>query len=127
MDQVLASMDGIEGDFDTRRPDFTFVNLHQIDSAGHASGPGGLYDSAIGLADAEIERLVTALRQRGEWERTVLILVSDHSMDATPNKIVLTQALTDAGIAERSSSPSTTAASTSSTSPTANRPRASSC
>ena len=100
MDQVLASMNGIEGDFDTRRPDFTFVNLHQIDSAGHASGPGGLNDSAIGLADMEIERLVSALRERGEWERTVLILVSDHSMDSTPDKIVLTETLIDAGIAE---------------------------
>ena len=34
-------------------------------------------------ADHEIERLVGELRTRGEWERTVLILLSDHSMDTT--------------------------------------------
>ena len=101
MDRVIASLEtGIQAGSQTRRPDLTFVNLHQIDTAGHATSPGALYDTAIGQADDEIERLVATLRARGEWERTVLILVSDHSMDATPNKIVLTETLTEAGFAE---------------------------
>jgi len=91
---------GVVGPDGLGRPNLTFVNLHQIDSAGHATTPGGVYDTAIGLADDEIQRLVEALKARGEWERTVLILVSDHSMDATPSKLVLTDVLADAGIAE---------------------------
>jgi hypothetical protein len=101
MDQVLASArDGVLGPGGLGRPDLTFVNLHQIDSAGHASGTGSVYDVAIAQADEQIERLVGELRARGEWKHTVLILVSDHSMDETPSKLVLTDTLTDAGIAE---------------------------
>lgn len=101
MDRVLGTIDG-EAQFPhgKTRPDLTFVNLHQIDSAGHATGTGPVYDTAIAQADDEVERLVTALRERGEWERTVLILVSDHSMDSTSSKVSLTEALTDAGIPE---------------------------
>ena len=101
MDRVLATMaNGVVGPDGLGRPNLTFVNLHQIDTAGHATTPGGVYDTAIGLADDEIQRLVEALKARGEWERTVLILLSDHSMDATPSKLVLTDVLADAGIAE---------------------------
>lgn len=37
-----------------------------------------LYDGNLAYADAEIGRLVDALRARGRWERTVFVLVSDH-------------------------------------------------
>ena len=101
MDRVLGSIDGGVGLPDGKtRPDLTFVNLHQIDTAGHATGTGPLYDAAIGMADDEVERLVTTLRERGEWGRTVLILLSDHSMDTTSSKVSLTEALTDAGVPE---------------------------
>ena len=101
MDRVLATMaEGIVGHGRARRPNLTFVNLHQIDSAGHATTPGGSTTPRSASPIDEIQRLVEALKARGEWERTVLILVSDHSMDATPNKLVLTDVLADAGIAE---------------------------
>ena len=59
MDRVLATIDdGIAFRGSRTRPDLTFVNLHQVDSAGHATGPGAFYDQAIGLADAEISELV---------------------------------------------------------------------
>jgi phosphonoacetate hydrolase len=80
------------------RPDFTFVNLHQVDSAGHASGTGPAYDAAILQADHEIQRLVDELRSRDEWRRTVLILLSDHSMDTTLQKTNLTGAFEGGGI-----------------------------
>jgi hypothetical protein len=82
-----------------RRPDFTFVNLHQVDSAGHGFGTGPAYDVAIAQADDQIERLVGELRARGEWERTVLLLLSDHSMDTTLKKTNLTSAFEGAGVA----------------------------
>ena len=58
MDEVLRTIAEGIGPEPKRRPDFTFVNLHQIDSAGHLSTPGPLYDAAIAMADNEIERLV---------------------------------------------------------------------
>lgn len=101
MDRVLETIDsGVPAAGGPERPDFTFVNLHQIDTAGHATGTGTGYDAAIDEADAQVERLVQTLRARGEWKRTVLILVSDHSMDTTSSKVSLTQALAAAGVPE---------------------------
>lgn len=37
-----------------------------------------LYDGNLAYVDAEVGRLVSELRARGRWERTVFVLVSDH-------------------------------------------------
>ena len=100
MDQVIETIDQGVGPGRKRRPDFTFVNLPQVDSAGHATGTGATYLAAIQMADEQIQRLVEKLRERGEWSRTALIVVSDHSMDTVPQKISLTDALTAGGIPE---------------------------
>lgn len=98
MDEVLRTVRQGVGP-DAVRPDFTFVNLPNVDNAGHALGGGSLlYDQSIGLADAEIERLVNELQARGEWERTVLVILSDHSHESTPASVTVTSALEDAGI-----------------------------
>lgn len=99
MDQVIENAEtGVMVRGKTRRPRFTFVNLPQVDSAGHAFGRGPIYDAAIALADTEIGRLVDTLKERGEWERSVVMVVSDHSMDTTPQKISVTQAIEGAGV-----------------------------
>lgn len=97
MDRVIASMAR------KPRPSFTFVNLHQVDTAGHGTTPAGAYDTAIGQADDEIARMVGQLKSRGEWERTVLILLSDHSMDSTVSQRTSLQSeFGDAGIPDDS-------------------------
>jgi hypothetical protein len=102
MDEVIRTIrEGVTANGTTKRPDFTFVNLHQVDSAGHAFGTmTGAYNQAIAMADDEIERLVGELRSRGEWQRTLLILLSDHSMDTTLTKTSMDEPFSDAGIAE---------------------------
>ena len=102
MDEVIRTVrEGIGPADPRRRPDFTFVNLHQVDSAGHAFGTdSGAYDVAITQADDQIERLVGELKSRGEWQRTVLMLLSDHSMETTAAKTNLQGRLTGAGISE---------------------------
>jgi hypothetical protein len=97
MDEVIRSMRAGVG-AQHRRPDFTFVNLQQVDSAGHATGAGAAYDAAIGQADDEIERLVGELQSRGEWQRTILVILSDHSMDTTLVKTNLKSAFTAGAI-----------------------------
>jgi hypothetical protein len=100
MDEVIRTIrDGTRHEH--RRPDFTFVNLHQVDRAGHVFGMGSSYDEAIALADDEIARLVGELRSRGEWERTVLVLLSDHSVDTIVRRVDLASLFADAGIPER--------------------------
>lgn len=95
MNAVLAQL--AQGPGGTR-PDFSFVNLHQVDSVGHISGTGPLYDATAGEADVQLKRLVDTLKARGEWERTVMMVVSDHSMDTTLAKSNLTTRYTGAGI-----------------------------
>ena len=97
MDQVLRTIDEGIGP-EKRRPDLTFVNLHQVDSAGHAFAPGAFYDAAIGMADQEIQRLVQKLQERNEWSRTVMILLSDHAMDSQFAKVRLSTAFEGAGV-----------------------------
>jgi len=99
MDEVLRSVrEGVPADGAVKRPNLTFVNLPQIDSAGHATGAGSAYDTAIAQADGELKRFVDQQRALGLWERTVLFVVSDHSMDSTATKTSLTQRFRAAGI-----------------------------
>ena len=108
MDEVLRTVrEGVAGDGKTftgggRRPNQTFVNFPGIDSSGHATGAGPEYDGAIGRADQQIERFVAEQKRLGLWGRTVIVLLSDHSMDTTPEKSSLTQRFNQAGIASSS-------------------------
>ena len=100
MDEVVRSVEeGVMSRGKLRRPKLTFVNLPQVDSAGHASGTDLLvYDQAIALADDEVERLVGTLQSEGIWDRSVLVVLSDHSMDTALNKVALSGAFGDAGV-----------------------------
>lgn len=98
MDEVIRTMERGVGPR-KERPDFTFVNLPNVDNLGHILGGGTLgYDTAVNLADAQIRRLVTRLRSRGEWGRTILVILSDHAHDTTPQVTNLTGAIEAAGI-----------------------------
>lgn len=98
MDEVIRSVREGVG-HDQRPPDFSLVNLPNVDNAGHAFGGGGMaYELAITMADREIERLVTELRRQDLWSRSVLIVLSDHSHQDTPNSLTMTNEFEDAGI-----------------------------
>ena len=85
MDEVLRSVrEGVPADGAVKRPNLSFVNFPQIDSAGHATGTGAAYEAAIGIADDELRRFADQQRSLGLWGRTVMLVVSDHSMDTTP-------------------------------------------
>jgi hypothetical protein len=89
---------GVPADGVRKRPNLTFVNFPGIDAAGHHSGTGSAYDTALSRADDEIERFVNNQRQLGIWKRTTMIVLSDHSMDATPQKTSLTRCYDAAGV-----------------------------
>jgi Type I phosphodiesterase / nucleotide pyrophosphatase len=99
MDEVIAQIEnGITVGGKQKRAKFTFVNLPMVDSVGHVLGRGPFYDQFVGTADAEIERLADALKAAGEWNRSAIIITSDHSMDTTPTKVSLTSAIEGAGV-----------------------------
>jgi hypothetical protein len=70
-------------------PQFAFVNLGDIDRAGHIDesnsltngGVSAFRQSAIGDTDAVVGEFVDELKETGAWEETVLIFTSDHGMD----------------------------------------------
>jgi putative cell wall-binding protein/arylsulfatase A-like enzyme len=75
-------------------PDFLFVNLGDVDRAGHVDASGGLFAgtpvdgtqpafqaAALTNADLQIRLLIEELRDSGRWERTVFLVTADHSMD----------------------------------------------
>src|SRR3712207_4236269 len=100
MDEVLETVEqGVGPDGSKRRPALTFVNLPTVDAGGHAFGvDSGVYDEAIGMADQQIQRFVTRLKELGLWQRSVVFLVSDHSMDTTISKGSLRAAFNLGGV-----------------------------
>ncbi|MEO5559831.1 MAG: ectonucleotide pyrophosphatase/phosphodiesterase [Dokdonella sp.] len=56
----------------------------QVDHAGHENGPDTQgVDAQLAAVDAALARLVAGLKQRGLFDRTNLVLVSDHGQSTT--------------------------------------------
>lgn len=80
VDQVLAWLD-LPAD---QRPSFVSLYFEQADVAGHDYGPDSMQvNAALVTVDAALGRLVQGLRQRGMFDDTNLIVMSDHGMTAT--------------------------------------------
>ncbi|NLG54507.1 MAG: alkaline phosphatase family protein, partial [Rhodococcus sp.] len=87
------TMDALIRIVDEHRPRLTFVNLGDVDRVGHLdfSGPSARIarTAAVRGADAQVQRFVTHLRSRGLWERSILVVLADHSMDwSVPTEMV---------------------------------------
>jgi predicted AlkP superfamily pyrophosphatase or phosphodiesterase len=86
VDQVLAWLDLPSG----QRPSFVSLYFEQADVAGHNYGPDSMQlNEALVTVDAALGRLVAGLRQRGKFDDTNLIVVSDHGMSATSSDRVV--------------------------------------
>lgn len=82
-------------------PDLVFVNLGDIDRFGHADYTGTTVRAARRTAlhdtDTQIGRFVDLLHDTGRWERSVVIVLADHSMDwSQPDNLVSLQPALDA-------------------------------
>ena len=93
VDRVLAWMD-LPSD---QRPQLTTLYFDIVDTQGHRHGPDGAETvEAIRSVDASLGRLVEGLKARGLYERTVLVVVSDHGMAATsPERVTWIDDLID--------------------------------
>ena len=93
VDRVLGWMDLPEQD----RPDLATLYFDIVDTAGHRHGPDGAETSeAVRDVDASMGRLVEGLKTRGLFDRTVLLVVSDHGMAATsPERVTYLDDLVD--------------------------------
>lgn len=84
VDQVLEWMDRAP------RPDLATLYFDTVDTAGHDRGPNAPETTeAVAAVDASIGRLVEGLKARGLYDRTVMVIVSDHGMAATsPDRVM---------------------------------------
>lgn len=65
--------------FKNKKPDFMFVHLDHVDHAGHSAGHGTPeYYSAVAEADTSIAKIVSAVKQSGKAERTIILITADH-------------------------------------------------
>lgn len=99
MDEVLRTVrEGVRGDGRTftrpttgaaTRPNLTFVNFPAIDSAGHLTGASAVYRQMVADVDADLKRFVDQQKALGLWERTTIVVLSDHAMETTVMKTTL--------------------------------------
>jgi len=81
-----------------QRPDFLTLYFEQIDHAGHDNGPDTPpVNAALGEIDQALGEFVDGLQQRGLYDHTNIVIVSDHGMTATsPERVVVLDRFVDA-------------------------------
>ena len=90
----LATVDAAIAMVDAADPDLMFVNLGDIDRFGRADPTGATplqvaRRLALAGTDLQVGRFVDHLVATGRWERSVLVLLADHSMDwSTPQAAI---------------------------------------
>ena len=85
-DALIAMVNGAD-------PSLVFVNLGDTDRVGHADLTGTTVKAARTAAllntDTQVGRFVDHLKATGRWERSVLVVLADHSMDwSLPNRFI---------------------------------------
>jgi predicted AlkP superfamily pyrophosphatase or phosphodiesterase len=99
VEQILAWLD-IESPAD--RPTLITSWFRGADGTGHRHGPGSSeVHASLRRQDRALARLVAGLEERGAFETTTLLLVSDHGMAPVTRIIDLKTALRAAGIKAR--------------------------
>ncbi|MFA5786227.1 MAG: nucleotide pyrophosphatase/phosphodiesterase family protein [Actinomycetota bacterium] len=68
------------------KPSLLFINLGDVDRAGHIDATGATGVPVVRQAvtedtDVQVGRIVQGLKDQGMWDSTVLVLLSDHGMD----------------------------------------------
>lgn len=94
MDAAIAMVDELD-------PHLVFVNLGDCDRVGHSDLTGttlkAARSAALLSADQQVGRFVDMLHATGRWDRSVVIVLADHSMDwSRPERLVSLAPVLDA-------------------------------
>lgn len=66
----------------TIQPELMMIHIWETDDHHHASGPWSEpANASVEAADAQLGRLIDALKAQGMWERTLFVVVSDHGFE----------------------------------------------
>lgn len=87
---------------DATRPRFATLYFEHPDSAGHDHGPASdALRDAMRTVDAALGELRARLERAGAWDRTDIVIVSDHGMAEVPvGNVVATEDMVDPGIVD---------------------------
>ena len=81
------------------RPEFLFVVFPGIDEFSHLASPfHPRVIEAYQELDRAVGKIVQTLKKRGEWEETILLIVSDHGLSETNRHFPLNKFLEGSGI-----------------------------
>lgn len=68
-----------------QRPQLSFLYFYEVDHEGHEHGPDSAeLNTALVRVDKALAKLVAHLKARHLYDRTNIVIVSDHGMTATP-------------------------------------------
>ncbi len=78
----VTTMDAFLRLTEDREPDFAVLNLADVDRTAHGLGPDDPHRvDAVVAAGAAVQRLVDALKARGRWDRSIVLVTADHGFD----------------------------------------------
>lgn len=84
---------------ETAPPDLMLIHIWMVDEYQHRHGPWSDEAKArIEEADTQIGRLIDAAKKAGIWDRTMLVVVSDHGFLPTSQRIVPGVVLAELGL-----------------------------
>lgn len=84
---------------EAEKPNLLLVHLWNVDDEQHSRGPGSAEAAAaIEKTDAQLARLIAAARRAGIWDRTALVLVSDHGFAPISRRVRPGVRLVEAGL-----------------------------
>ena len=87
----------------TEDPDFSFINLPEVDAMSHLFGADSPQaQAAVVSADAQLGRLVAQLRASNKWQHSIVVVTADHNFGATAapqNRVFLDGVLDGSGSA----------------------------
>ncbi len=73
---------------ETQKPNLLLLHIIEVDHWEHEDGPfTGRAIGAIETADQQIARLIAAAKKAGIWNQTILVVVSDHGMARTTQRL----------------------------------------
>lgn len=84
------------------KPNLLLFHLLSLDSVHHTYGPGSLAaTAAMAFLDAQVARVMDAVRAAGLQDKTTVIVVSDHGFKAVKNHININAAVAEAGLSDK--------------------------
>jgi hypothetical protein len=97
----LLTYNALTSMVDELDPHLVFVNLGDIDRVGHTDLTGTtlrvMRQAALLQTDTLVGQFIDSLKSSGRWEKSIVIVLADHSMDwSVPTNVVSLQSAMDA-------------------------------